>query len=291
MTTTTLAVGTGLTDLLGHPFMRHALLAGVPVAALAGVVGYFMVLRSQVFTADALSHVAFAGALGALAAGVDPRLGLFAATVVVALLLGLLGEGGRTDDVVIGTVFAWVLGLGVLALSIYTSQRSAGNGAAGVNVLFGSIFGLSASQARLSALLAVVILLLALGIARPLLFASVDPALAAARGLPVRVLGVGFLVIAGATAAQTTQAVGALLLLGLLAAPAGAARRLTDRPYRGMVLAAALAVASMVTGLVASYLIPRVPPSFAILAVATALYAASFAVRPATQVPVGEHVH
>jgi zinc/manganese transport system permease protein len=290
--TTSLAVGTGITDLLGHPFMRHALLAGVPVAALAGVVGYFMVLRSQVFTADALSHVAFAGALGALAVGLDARLGLFAATVGVALLLGLLGEGGRTDDVVIGTVFAWVLGLGVLALSVYTSHRSAGNGAAGVNVLFGSIFGLSGGQARLAALLAVVLLVLALGIARPLLFASVDPALASARGLPVRALGIGFLVLAGATAAQTTQAVGALLLLGLLAAPAGAARRLTDRPYRGMALAAALAVLSMVSGLVASYLLPRVPPSFAILAVATGLYAASFAVRPAAseaRVLVGEH--
>jgi len=281
MTPAVLATGTGLADLFAHPFVRYAFLAGVPVAALAGVVGYFVVLRGQVFTGDALSHVAFTGALAALAFGVDPRLGLFAATVMVGVVLGLLGNRGRADDVVIGTVFAWVLGLGVFALSVYTSSaRATTNGAAGVNVLFGSIFGLSRAQAGGAAVIAAVLVLIMLLIARPLLFASIDEAVAAARGVPVKALGVGFLAVVGATAAEATQAVGALLLLGLLAAPAGAAQRLTSRPYLGLWLSAALSVTSIVVGLTASYLLPRMPPSFAILAVAAAVYAGTFLVGP-----------
>jgi len=256
------------------PFLRYALVAGVPIAALSGVVGYFLVLRGQVFTGDALSHVAFTGALGALAFGIDPRWGLALSTVAVGIGLGLLGERGRADDVVIGTVFAWILGLGVLALSVYgASGAGARNGAAGVSVLFGSIFGLGGASAGTAALVAVALLGLMLALARPLLFATVDEAVAAARGVPVRGLGLAFLAVVGATAAQATQAVGALLLLGLLAAPAGAARNLTDRPYRGMALAAALSVASMVGGLLAAAVLPKVPPSFAILAVASAMYA------------------
>jgi zinc/manganese transport system permease protein len=273
--------GTGLGDMLAHPFMHQAFLAGLPIAALAGVVGYFMVLRSQVFTGDALSHVAFTGALGALAFGVDARLGLFAATMGIGVVLGVLGRRGRADDVLIGTVFAWILGLGVLALSIYTaSSAAATNGGAGVSVLFGSIFGLSPAGAALAAGIAVALLLVLVAIARPLLFASLDEAVAAARGVPVTALGIGFLVLVGATAAEATQAVGALLLLGLLAAPAGAAQRLTRNPYAGLTLSAALSVWAMAAGLTISYLMPKLPPSFSILAVASLTYAVTFLPAP-----------
>jgi zinc/manganese transport system permease protein len=218
-------------DMLSHPFMQHAFLAGTAVALAAGLVGYFLVLRAQVFTADALSHTAFTGALAALAAGFDARVGLFAVTVVVALGMGLLGRRSRPDDVVIGGVFAWILGLGVFFLTLYTTTRSgSGNGSASVTVLFGSIFGLSAGRATLTAIIAAVICAAILAIARPLLFASLDENVAAARGVPVRLLGFAFLVLVGATAAESTQVVGALLILGLLAAPAGAASRLTARP-------------------------------------------------------------
>jgi zinc/manganese transport system permease protein len=274
---TMVLAATGLASALGHPFFQHALLAGTAIAAAAGLTGYFLVLRAQVFTGDALSHVAFTGALAALALGYDLRLGLFAATIVVALLLGVLGNRGRPDDVAIGSVFSWILGLGVFFLTLYTTSRSAANGGAGVNVLFGSIFGLSAAQAVTAALIAVGICTAVITIARPLLFASVDEAVAAARGVPVRLLGFGFLALVGACAAVATQAVGSLLILGLLAAPAGAAQRLTDRPYRALVLSAALAVAEMWAGLALSYAVPKVPPSFGILAAATAVYAATFA--------------
>ena len=267
--------GAGLAEMLAHPFMRHAFLAGTLVAAAAGLAGYFVVLRGQVFTGDALSHVAFAGALAALALGVDPRIGLFVAAIAGAVAMGLLGPRGRPDDVVIGNVFAWVLGLGVLFLSIYTTSGSAANGRAAVNVLFGSILGLSASQAALAMVVAAMACLALVAMARPLLFASIDEAVAGARGVPVRGLGLAFLAVLGAVAAEATQAVGALLLLGLLAAPAGAAQRLTTRPYRAMWLSSALAVAAMWGGLTASYVLPKVPPSFGVIAAAAGLYLAA----------------
>jgi len=264
-----------------EPFMQHALLAGIPIAALSGLIGYFMVLRRQIFTGDALSHVAFTGALVALAFGVDARIGLVAATVGVGVVLGVLGNRGRADDVVIGTVFAGVLGIGVLALSVYTaSGKSSTNAGVGVSVLFGSIFGLSGGAAWTAAAVAGALLVVLLLIARPLLFASIDEAVAAAAGVPVRLLGVGFLALVGATAAEATQAVGALLLLGLLAAPAGTAMRLTDRPFVASALAPGLAVTSMVLGLLGSYQFPRLPPSFTIVAVAAGLYALTFLVTP-----------
>jgi zinc/manganese transport system permease protein len=262
--------------ILGHPFMQHAFLAGTAVALAAGLVGYFLVLRAQVFTADALSHVAFTGALASLAVGLDARIGLFAVTVLVALGMGRLGRHARPDDVVIGGVFAWILGLGVLFLTIYTTRRSGtGNGSASVNVLFGSIFGLSGGRALVTAGIAVLVAAAIVAIARPLLFASLDEDVAAARGVPVKLLGYGFLALVGVTAAESTQVVGALLILGLLAAPAGAARHLTTRPLHGLAISAGIAVASVWIGLTASYAIPKLPPSSAILAVATLTYVVS----------------
>lgn len=273
---------TALLGALGPPFLQHALLAGTAIAAAAGLVGYFLVLRAQVFTGDALSHVAFTGALAALAFGIDARIGLFLATIAVALLMGSLGRTGRADDVVIGSIFAWILGMGVFFLTLYTTTRSGANGTAGVTVLFGSIFGLSAGQAGLAAAIAAAVCLAMLAIARPLLFASIDEAVAAARGVPVRMLGYGFLVLVGACTAEATQAVGALLVLGLLAAPAGTAQRLTHRPFLALALSAGLAVTETWTGLVLSYVIPHTPPSFAILAVASLAYAAVLTVGTLT---------
>ena len=266
--------------MFAQPFVRNAFLAGTAIAVATGVVGYFVVLRSQVFTGDALSHVAVTGALAALAFGVAAPIGLFAATVALGIGMGVLGRRGRADDVVIGSVFAWVLGLGVLFLTLYTTSRSTSNGAAGVHVLFGTILGLSAAQARVAALIAVAVVVAVVAIARPLLFASIDEAVAAARGVPVRALGIGFLALVGVCAAEATPAVGALLLLGLLAAPGGAAVRLTAKPYLALWLSAGIAVLAMWGGLTTSYLAPRVPPSFAIVAIASGVYALTFLVLP-----------
>ena len=270
----------GLAAIIGQPFLRYAFLAGAAIAAASGLTGYFVVLRSQVFTGDALSHVAFTGALGALAAGADLLIGLYGACVIVALAMAFLGRRGMADDTVIGSVFAWILGLGALFLSIYTTSPTGANGTSGVNVLFGTIFGLSAAQAVIDSAVAGGVCVVMIVIARPLLFASIDEAVASARRVPVRVLGAVFLGLVGVTAAAATQAVGALLLLGLLAAPAGAAQRLTARPFRGLWLSAAIAIGSVWAGLLIAYAAPRIPPSFGILAVATTIYLVAIAVAP-----------
>ncbi len=262
--------------MFAHEFFRNALLAGTFIALACGLVGHFIVLRAQVFAGDALSHVAFTAALAAAAAGVDTRIGLFAGTVLFALILGAIGERASADDVTIGIVFAWILGLGVFFLALFSTGSGGGNGLLGARALFGSIFGLSASDARLAAAIGAGIVAAIVAIARPLLFASVDPAVAAARGVPVRALGLLFLALVGATAGEATQAVGALLLLGLLAAPAGAAQRLTANPYIALALSGAFAVLAAWLGLVLSYLIPSLPPSTAIIGVAAAIYLLSF---------------
>ena len=253
--------------------MQHAFLAGTAIALLAGLVGFFLVLRGQVFAGDALSHAAYAGALAALAAGIDLRLGLFGATVAVGLLIGALGGRGTADDSIIGTGLAWMLGLGVFFLAYYTTHGSGDNGTANVTVLFGSIFGISASAAVTAAVIALGLIVVLLLIARPLLFASLDPAVAAGRRVPVRLLGPLFLAVVGATAGEASQAVGALLLLGLLAAPAAAALRLTDRPWVAFPLAGGLSVLAMWVGLTLSYFVAALPPSFSIVAVAAAEFA------------------
>ena len=258
--------------MFAHEFMRNALIGGSFVGLACGLVGYFVVLRAQVFAGDALSHVAFTGALAAAVLGLNILAGLFAATILGGIVMGILGDKARADDVTIGSLFAWTLGLGVLFLSIFTTQDSAGNGTAGVRVLFGSIFGLSTADVRLSVVLAVLAAALLLAIARPLLFASLDTAVAEAQGVPVRALGLGFLALLGLVAAQASQAVGALLLLGLLAAPAGAAQRITTRPYRGLALSALFSVGSVWIGLTLAYVFPTLPPSSMIIAAAAGIY-------------------
>lgn len=273
----------GLVHIFDQPFMRYAFIAGTAIAAAAGLAGYFLVLRSQVFTGDALSHVAFTGALAALAAGADLLIGLYGACVVVALAMAALGAKGQADDAVIGSVFAWILGLGALFLSIYTTSPTGTNGTSGVSVLFGTIFGLSAGQAVIDTAVSAGVCLAMLVIGRPLLFASVDAAVASARRVPVRTLGFVFLGLVGVTAAAATQAVGALLLLGLIAAPAGAAMRLTSAPFRGLCLSAGIAIGSVWAGLLIAYSAPQLPPSFGILGVATLTYLLAFALTSAAK--------
>jgi zinc/manganese transport system permease protein len=259
-------------QILGYDFMQHAVTAGTFIALAAGLVGYFVVLRNEVFTSDALGHVAFTGGLGALLASLQLLVGVFGSTIAVAVGMGSLGGRARGRDVAIGTVFAWVLGLGVLFLSLYTSSRSGiGGGTAGVSILFGSILGLQATQATVGALAGIATSLVLLAIARPLMFISIDPEVAAARGVPTRIVTVLFLVLLGATVAEAVQAVGALLIFGLMVTPPAIAQMVTSRPYAAMFLSGALAVCFVWLGLgLAFYL--SYPASFFITALAFGTY-------------------
>jgi zinc/manganese transport system permease protein len=258
--------------MFAHEFIRNAYLAGTFIALACGVVGWFVVLRGQVFAGDALSHVAFVGALAAAVVGVDERVGLFALTLVLAAAMAGLGRRARADDAAIGVVFSWVLGVGVLLIAVLSTSAAGGNGLIVAGTLFGSIFGLDSGQSVVAAAVGIGVVCATLAIARPLLLASVDPELAALHGVPVRALGVALLLALGAVTAEGTQAIGALLVLGLIAAPAGAAVRLTARPYRGIAISAAIALAAMWGGLALSYAIPTLPPSTAIVGLLVGAY-------------------
>src|SRR5258708_37202228 len=179
--------------MLSYDFMRQALLAGTILSIVAGLVGYFVVLRHQAFAGESLSDVAFTGALGGAALGINPLASLLVTTIAVAVAMGGFGERLKGRDVAIGTVLAWVLGLGVLFLSLFTTQVSGkGTGFSGVTVLFGNILGISSEQTQSIALISGLVMLALLLIARPLLFASLDPEVATARGGSVRTLSLLF---------------------------------------------------------------------------------------------------
>jgi zinc/manganese transport system permease protein len=261
--------------MLTHEFIRNAYLAGTFIAIACGVVGWFVVLRGQVFAGDALTHVAFVGAIAAALVGVDERVGLFALTLGLAGAMAGLGGRARAADVTIGIVFSWVLGIGVLLVALLSTSSAGGGGLILANTLFGSIFGLGEGQSVAAGLVGMGVVLGATAIARPLLFATVDPELARLHGVPVRLLGLVLLLLVGVVTAEGTRAIGALLVLGLIAAPAGAALRLTSKPYLGMALSSAIALAAMWGGIVLSYAFPRLPPSTAIVGLAVGAYAIS----------------
>jgi zinc/manganese transport system permease protein len=261
--------------MFAHAFVRNAYLAGTFVALACGWVGWFAVLRAQLFAGDALSHVAFVGAIAAAVIGIDERVGLFALTLVVALGMAALGRRGQADDAVIGTVFAWILGIGILLITVLATSSSGGSGITTANALFGSIYSLTGTGAVIAAGVGLAVVLVLVAGWRPLLFATLDADLAAVRGVPVKLLGAGMLAALAIVTAEGTQAVGALLLLGLLAAPAGAAHRLTVNPYLGVALSGLVAVAAMWGGLALSYAIGSLPPSSAIIGIAASAYAAA----------------
>ena len=261
-----------------YDFIRHALLAGSALAIVAGLIGYFVVARRLIFTSDVLSHVAFPSALIAIILGVNPLLGVFGFAVLTALGMGTLAGRSRANDVTTGTLLSWVLGIGVLFLSIYASGSSSANSSAGVNVLFGSLFGIHAREAWVVAIVGLLTTIVLLAIARPLLFASLDPSVAASRGVPVRLLNVVFLILLAITIAEAVQAVGALLLFALLITPAAIARRLVIQPFAGMALSALLSLLFTWAGITLAYYFPY-PVSFCLTALIFVTYVAVVAVQ------------
>jgi len=255
-------------QLLDYEFMRNAFLAGGIVAIVAGAVGYFVVLRRLAFAGHALSHIGFAGATGAvLVAGNGAAVfGLLTFTGGAAAIMGALGARIRERDVVIGIVLAWTLGLGVLFLSLYRGYATEA-----FAILFGEVLGVS-SLAVLVTLIAGVITLVALAcIYRPLLFTSLDEGVAEARGVPVRALGVLFMILLALAVSEAVQVVGVLLIFSLLVTPAAIAERVTTRPPRGILIACALALLFTWLGLLIAWYVSA-PPSFFITTLAFVTY-------------------
>jgi zinc/manganese transport system permease protein len=251
-----------------YEFMRNAFAAGTIVALVAGIVGYFVVLRGLSFAGHALSHIGFAGATGAVVLGVNPVFGLLVFTLGSALGMGALGKRIYGRDVAIGIVLAWALGLGVLFLSLYTGYATEAYA-----LLFGEILGISARDVLVT-LIAGTITLLALAVLyRPLLFATLDEDVAEARGAPVRFLSIAFLALLALAVAEAVQVVGVLLIFALLVTPAAIAQQLTTRPARALLVSAVLALLFTWGGLTIAYYVPR-PVSFFITSLAFGAYVA-----------------
>ena len=239
----TLNLWQDIQGILSYGFMRQALLAGTILSCVAGLIGFFVVLRHQAFAGESLSDVAFTGSMGGAAIGINPLITLIGTTIIIAIAMGGFGERLKGRDVAIGTVLAWVLGLGVLFLYLFNAHVSGvGTGYSGVNILFGNILGISADQTTVIAIISGLVIFVLAFIARPLLFASLDPNVAAAQGVPVRALGLSFMVLLAVTVSIATMAVGALLVFALLLLPAAIAYQMTTRPFVALVLSALLAV-------------------------------------------------
>jgi zinc/manganese transport system permease protein len=255
-----------LAAMLQYGFMVHAFQAGTVVAIVAGVIGYFVVVRGTSFAAHALSHIGFAGATGAVVLGVSPVFGLLAFTVGSGVTIGALGNRIRGRDVTIGIVLAWTLGLGVLFISLYTGYATEAYA-----LLFGEILGISDRDVAIVLVAAVPTLLALVVLYRPLLFSSVDENLAAARGVPVTALSIAFMAVLALAVTEAVQVVGVLLIFALIVTPAAIAVRWTHRPGAAIAVAAGLSLLFTWVGLTVAFYSPH-PVSFFITSMAFGTY-------------------
>ncbi len=244
---------TDVRQLLEFPFMVNAYRAGTIVAVIAGALGWFMVLRRQAFAGHTLAIVSFPGAAAAILAGISAVIGYFAAAVGAALVIAAVprstgGRAGSSESAIIGTVQAFALASGALFVSLYGGFL---NGLTGL--LFGSFLGISAGQVVVLLIVAAAAFAMLALIARPLFFATVDPDVAAARGVPVRLLSATFLVLLGCAAAEVSQITGALLVFALLVMPAATAQQLTARPMMSFWLTIGFGLLTAWLGLAAAY--------------------------------------
>jgi zinc/manganese transport system permease protein len=254
-----------------YDFMQNAFTAALLVALVSGSIGYFLVMRGQSFAGHALGHVGFAGATGAVLLGISPFWGLMVITTAGGALMGFLGEQLNERDVAIGMVLSLALGLGLLFLNFFT-----GSAVQATSLLFGNVLGVDRATLWQMAGLAV-FSCCALGLlSRPLLFMSVRPELAEARGIDLRLVSVAYLALVGVAVAEAVQVVGVLLVFTLMVGPAATAQRLTARFVAGFWLSVLLAAAEAVAGVALAY-VTDWPASFWISFLSALIYAISLA--------------
>ena len=256
-------------QLFSYPFMVNALEAGTIVAVMAGVAGWFMVLRRQTFAGHTLSVTAFTGASAAGLAGVPVLVGYFGVCGLGAVALAAAAGTRRalsSESAATGSIGALALALGFLFVSLYHGVLNGLD-----SLLFGTFLGITSGQVQVLLVVAAVAVALVAVAARPLLYASVDPDVARAAGVRVRLLGLAFLLVLGLSVAETSQITGALLVFALLVTPAATAQRLTTRPLFGVVLSVALALLVTWLGLALAYF-SIYPVGFYITSLSFAVY-------------------
>lgn len=254
--------------LLGHDFVQQALLAGALLGLVAGLIGPFVVMRQMSFAVHGSSELSLTGAAFALLVGLQVGLGALLGSALAAALFGLLGRRARERDSVTGVVLAFGLGLAVLFIYLYPGRTSTS-----FALLTGQIVGVGYSGLAVLAVVCLLVVAVLAACYRPLLFATVDPDVAAARGVPVQALGIVFAALVGVVAAQAVQIVGALLVMSLLITPAAAAARVVASPAAAMVASVIFAEVSVVGGITLS-LAPGVPVSVFVAGISFAIYLA-----------------
>jgi zinc/manganese transport system permease protein len=264
---------TGIRTMFEYDFMVNAFAASGIIAVLAGIVGYFLVMREQTFAGHALSHVGFTGATGAALIGVSPLWGMIAFTLAAGLSMGALGERLAGRDVAIGVVLSLSLGCGLLFLHFFTAYATQITA-----LLFGNVLGVTHTTLAILAGIAVASLVALGAIMRPLVFATLQPELAEAKGVSLRVVSMLFLTIAALAVAACTQIVGVLLVFTLMVGPAAAAQNISTRLRSGVALAAAFALAQAWLGVTLAFYTDW-PTSFWITALAALVYLASLLAR------------
>ncbi len=255
-----------LQQIFYYPFMQHAYEAGTVVAIVAGIVGYFVVLRRSSFAAHSLSHIGFAGAAGAALFGISPVYGLLLFTTVGGSSMAVLSPKASYRDISIGTVLAFMLGLGVLFISLYTGYATAA-----YSILFGEILGISSGDVLLTLVAGLVILGAVAIVYRPLLFASLDEDVAEAKGVPTFVLGIVFMLLVAVATSIAVQIVGVLLIFSLMVTPAAIAQQLAKRPRRVIMISVAVALMTTWLGLFVAFYEPY-PVSFFITSIVFVFY-------------------
>jgi zinc/manganese transport system permease protein len=256
-----------------YDFMVNAFAASGIVAVLAGIVGYFLVMRGQTFAGHALSHVGFTGATGAVLIGVSPLWGMVGFTLAAGISMGALGERLAGRDVAIGVVLSLSLGCGLLFLHFFTAYATQVTA-----LLFGNVLGVTTETLVVLAGIGAASLIALGAIMRPLVFATLQPELAEAKGVSLRLVSVLFLAIAALTVAACTQIVGVLLVFTLMVGPAAAAQNLSTRLSRGVALAAVFALAQAWLGVTLAFYTDW-PTSFWITALAALVYGLSLVGR------------
>jgi zinc/manganese transport system permease protein len=257
-------------DLFEFQFMVNAFRAGSVIAILAGAVGWFMVLRRQTFAGHTLALIGFPGAAGAVLVGLSAQLGFFAFCVGGALVIAAVPaqRPGRfsEESAVIAVVQTFALACGFLFASLYRGNLSRIN-----SLLFGTFLGITTTEVRTLVVVTTAALAVLAFIARPLLFASVDPDVADAAGVPARGLAIVFLILLGAAAAEASQITGSLLIFALLVLPPATAQAITSRPVLGLALSIGIGLLVTWTGLGIAYYSPY-PIGFWITSIAFGLF-------------------
>ena len=257
------------TDMFAYEFMNNAFAAASIAAAVSGIVGYFLVMRGQTFAGHALSHIGFAGATGAGLIGLAPLWGLLGFTLVAGVVMGALSERISNRDIAIGIVLSLALGFGLLFLHYYTSFATQATA-----LLFGNVLAVDVRTIATLAVLGLITLAALAIIMRPLIFVSLQPELAVAKGVPVRFVSIVFLAIVALAVSECAQIVGVLLVFTLMVGPPATAQRLTTGLWSGLFYSALVALGEAWLGLTLAFYTDW-PVSFCIALLSGLAYFAS----------------